>query len=149
MYETYTRQALPDREYRELLGSALCVFNSNNAFIVENILRNDTSGLRNWYDLIDQESGKLKDHVQETITLKYGDEIEQLFSELINKRNRIVHSYQITDKDNKQKLATKERSRKGGRQFVITEEYLLKFIKENEKLSDLLERARRSMGKQE
>ena len=37
MYENYTRQALPPKEYRELLGSAIFVFNSNNAFILENI----------------------------------------------------------------------------------------------------------------
>lgn len=33
MYEPYTRQSLPSKEYRELLGSALCVFSSNNGFI--------------------------------------------------------------------------------------------------------------------
>ena len=32
MYEPYTRQSLPSKEYRELLGSALCVFSSNNGF---------------------------------------------------------------------------------------------------------------------
>ena len=41
MYENYTRQALPSKKYRELLGSALCVFNANNAFVIENILRSD------------------------------------------------------------------------------------------------------------
>ena len=41
MYEEYSRQALPSKKYRELLGSALCVFNSNNAFVIENILRVD------------------------------------------------------------------------------------------------------------
>ena len=35
MYENYTRQSLPSKEYRELLGSAICVFNSNNSFIIE------------------------------------------------------------------------------------------------------------------
>lgn len=39
MYEKYSRQALPEKQYRELLGSALCVFNSNNSFIIENILK--------------------------------------------------------------------------------------------------------------
>lgn len=38
MYEPYTRQSLPSKEYRELLGSALCVFSSNNGFIIENII---------------------------------------------------------------------------------------------------------------
>lgn len=44
MYEDYTRQSLPEKYYRELLGTALCVFNSNNAFIIETILRMDISG---------------------------------------------------------------------------------------------------------
>ena len=41
LYEKYTHQSLPEREYRKLLGSAICVFNSNNQFVIENILRND------------------------------------------------------------------------------------------------------------
>lgn len=136
MDESYTRQALPERQYREYLGTALCVFNSNNAFIIENILRNDHVGIYSWHDLIDKESGALKSYVKDTITKQFGSEVENLFSDIIDKRNRIIHSFQITDKDNKQKLATKER--KGGRQFVITEEYLLEFIADNEKLSGLL-----------
>ena len=41
MYESYSQQALPSKEYRELLGSSLCVFNSNNSFLIENILKYD------------------------------------------------------------------------------------------------------------
>ena len=48
MYENYSRQSLPTKEYRELLGSALCVFSSNNGFIIENIINTDDSF--NWYD---------------------------------------------------------------------------------------------------
>jgi hypothetical protein len=59
MHENYTGQALPSKSYRELLGSALCVFNSNNAFIIENILRTDSKSQYNWYRLMDLESGKL------------------------------------------------------------------------------------------
>ena len=36
-----TRQALPPESYLILLGASLCVFNSNNAFVIENILRTD------------------------------------------------------------------------------------------------------------
>ena len=43
MYEEYSRQALPSKRYRELLGSSICVFNSNNQFIIENILSIDSS----------------------------------------------------------------------------------------------------------
>jgi hypothetical protein len=67
MYEEYSRQALPPKKYRELLGSAICVFNSNNQFIIENILRIDNSNY-NWYELIDKISGNLSKPVMETIT---------------------------------------------------------------------------------
>ena len=40
MNESITKQALPSEEYIKLLGIALCVFNSNNAFVIENILNN-------------------------------------------------------------------------------------------------------------
>ena len=56
MYESYTRQSLPTKQYRELLGSAICVFNSNNAFIIENILKCDDLDKYDWYHLIDLES---------------------------------------------------------------------------------------------
>ncbi len=141
MYESYSRQSIPERHYRELLGSAICVFNQNNSFIIENILRNDEARTYNWYDLIDLESGKIKAKVKEIITSKFGDEVEKLFSELIVMRNRIIHSFQIT-KDGQQILATKIPQKDGGNQFVITEDYLLDFIKQNEKLSDLLHKLR-------
>jgi len=137
MYENYSRQALPSREYRELLGSALCVFNSNNAFIIENILRNDEKAKYNWYDLIDRTSGRLKEPLKETITNNSNQEISLLFSNLIEMRNRIVHSFQITDKDGEQRLATKNKDT-SHTQFIITEDYLLTFIKSNETLSSLL-----------
>lgn len=137
MYESYTRQPLPERQYRELLGSALCVFNSNNAFIVETILRCDDLHIYDWCQLIDKTSGNLKRSVAETITIKCGKEVEQLFADLIERRDRIIHSYQIT-KDGKQILATKTINKEGNKQFDITEEYLMEFIKLNEQLCDKL-----------
>ena len=67
MYEEYTRQSLPPKNYRELLGSAICVFNSNNSFIIENILNND-NGHYSWYDLIDRTSGRLNKPIEKNIT---------------------------------------------------------------------------------
>lgn len=87
--------------------------------------------------LIDLESGHLKGNVHEVITARCGETIENLFAQLIIMRNRIIHSFQIT-KDGQQMLATKEREKDGGRQFVITEDYLLEFIAKNEKLSSML-----------
>ncbi|WNQ12759.1 selenium binding protein [Paenibacillus aurantius] len=138
MYEDYSRQSLPPKKYRELLGSAICVFNSNNAFIIENILRSDDDKKYNWYELIDKVSGKLTEPIKETITKKSGEEIASLFDEVFKMRNRIIHSFQVTHND-EQILATKY---KDGQQIIVTEEYLYEFIKKNEQLSDLLEEFR-------
>lgn len=135
MYESYTRQALPSKEYRELLGSAICVFNSNNSFIIENALSNDDSLSYTWYDLIDKSSGELLSPISETITKYSNTSIARKFEKLIQMRNRIIHSFQITDKDGEQRLATKDKKHS---QYVITEEYLLEFIKLNEELSSAL-----------
>lgn len=139
MYEKYTRQALPSKEYRGLLGSAICVFNSNNAFIIENILREDTSNKYNWWDLIDKTSGQLRSPIEDTITAKVGSEIANCFKDITEMRNRIIHSFQITDKDNEQRLATKY---KDGHQEVISEEFLYRFIQLNESLSGKLHELR-------
>lgn len=137
MYEDYSRQALPPKRYRELLGSALCVFNSNNQFVIENILREDSANY-NWYDLTDKTSGQLKNVIGETITKKSDGNISSSFSSLVSKRNRIIHSFQITY-ENEQILSTKDKQHK---QFIITEEYLLEFIRENEELSSMLHKFR-------
>ena len=142
MCEKYTRQSLPSKYYRELLGSAVCVFNSNNAFIIENILRCDDFEKYSWYELIDMTSGQLRGSVHNVISTKCGGAIENLFVKLIHMRNRIFHSFRITSTDGQQILATKEKVREGNRQFEITEEYLLEFIEKNQELSNLLYKLR-------
>ena len=137
MYEDYSRQSLPSRKYRELLGSSICVFNSNNQFIIENILKTDKEN-HDWYKLIDKTSGQLTKPIEETITKKSNDEIALIFTSLVIKRNRIIHSLQITF-ENEQILSTKDKNHK---QYIITEEYLLTFIKENEVLSSKLHKFR-------
>ena len=144
MYERYTRQALPSKEYRELLGSAICVFNSNNAFIIENILHTDNT-TNNWYDLVDLTSGALSRKINDTISRRAGNDIAKLFSELVEMRNRIIHSFQITAENGEQMLATKTRKEDGNRQFRITEDYLMEFIQKNDILSDKLHEYRRSL----
>lgn len=142
MYETYTRQSLPTKAYRELLGTALCVFNSNNAFVIENYLNEEPDG--SWYQLIDKTSGGVYKKVKDKF-LECGAETSlKLFELAIKKRDRIVHSFRITDSDGEQMLATKDKDT--GEQFVITDEYLINFIKLNQKLSDELNtfRSRRS-----
>lgn len=138
MYEDYSNQALPSRDYRELLGSVLCVFNANNSFVIENIINDKEYDTFNWHQLIDKESGQLKSEIEKTISKGYDNNIATLFSEVVEMRNRIIHSFQITDKSGEQVLATKNKIKKGNEQFVITQEYLLDFIKKNEILSNAL-----------
>lgn len=142
MYVNYTRQSLPSEEYLTLLGSAICVFNSNTGFIIENILNNDEDGQYNWYDLIDMECGKLKPIIKTIIDEKCGTSITSLYAELISRRNRIIHSFQITDKHGEQILATKEREKDGGSQYEITINVLKDFINMNQKLSSELHKVR-------
>ena len=139
MYETYTRQSLPDKKYRELLGTAICVFNSNNGFIIENILRNDPSQCYTWYDLIDKTSGELLTPIKATITKNSNTNIANLFGQLLWERNRIIHSFRVTNENSEQVLHTKN---KMNVQYEITEELLMEFIKSNEKLSDMLHKFR-------
>ncbi|MBA2213622.1 selenium binding protein [Sellimonas intestinalis] len=137
MYESYTRQSLPTKKYRELLGSAICVFCSNNAFLIENIVKTDSD--KKWYKLIDEMSGRLKEIISETISANCENtEIENLFLDIVNMRNRIIHGFRITSCNGEQILATKTRGKENSTQFEITEEYLLDFIQKNQKLSDLL-----------
>lgn len=80
-------------------------------------------------------SGKLSSPIKETITKNSNTDIAQKFSDLVEKRNRIIHSFQITDYDGEQRLQTKDKNNK---QYVITEMYLKEFIKQNEELSTAL-----------
>ena len=105
--------------------------------MIENILRCDSANECNWYQLIDRESGELRPIIEKTIEKKCGTEIGQLFSKLVGMRNRIIHSFRITNGAGEQVLATKTRD-KNNKQFEITEEYMLEFIQLNEKLSDML-----------
>lgn len=69
-------------------------------------------------------------------------DIEKLFSEIVNMRNRIIHGFRITSKNDEQILATKTRKKEGNIQFEITKDYLMDFIKKNDMLSDLLHKYR-------
>lgn len=141
-----TRQSLPDEEYLKLLGIAICVFNSNNAFVIENLLKLDTDGKEDWYKLIDKESGQLQDKIHKFFCgHAKGSKVEDLFCvQIVPMRNRIIHGFQITVNE-EQILATKYRKndkKHPNEQFYITKEYLFDFIEKNQQLSDLLHEIR-------
>ncbi|CDO03665.1 hypothetical protein BN988_02183 [Oceanobacillus picturae] len=116
----------------------MCVFNSNNAFIIENILAHSESDEYSWSQLIDGTSGELAQPIKENITKFSDTRIASLFNEIVQMRNRIIHSFQVTH-NNIQILATKK---KNGEQFIITEKYLLEFIQKNQELSSCLHKFR-------
>ena len=97
------------------------------------MLRDDPKSF-DWGELITLEGGRLQKRIKQT-SLSERDDICSLFRTICLERNRIVHSFQITNAKGEQVLATRD---KNGIQFEITEEYLLNFITENERLSSLL-----------
>ena len=134
MYENYTRQSLPTKEYRELLGSAICVFSSNTGFLIEILIKINPS--LSWYELIDKTSEKLQKEIDKTFkNIDFG--ICNDYRELTKVRNRILHGYRITNNNEQQVLATKTKI-PTNIQYEITEQFLLKFIKDNETFSDKL-----------
>ena len=142
MYDiSLTHQSLPSEEYIRLLGIAMCVFSSNNGFIIENVIHTDDS--QSWRDLIDKESGQLKTTIAATITKVAGDDIQKKFSDIVVRRNRIIHGFRITSKAGEQILGTKDK--KTQEQFEISEDYLREFIRANDELSQMLERYRQSI----
>lgn len=153
MYESYSRQALPDRKYREILGAALYVFNSNYDFLIENILHiKDKLQLQDdidWWDLMNLEAGKLKRKLQQDSFFEPYKEIfdhhpslMHQFNHLKNRRNRIVHSFTATSDHDSHKQVLCSLDPKTKEQKEITEADLLEFIKENEAFALQLDKFR-------
>lgn len=137
MYEEYTRQSLPDSDYRELLGTAICAFNQNNAFVIENLLRKGCDG--DWWALTNNTSGPIANKLKKAIGCD--SNLSKLFAELVDERNRIVHSFQITY-DGKQVLQTLDKDMNQSR---ITKERIIEFIENNGQLSAMLHDYRDSL----
>lgn len=134
-----SRQSLPDPNYISMVGTALCVFNQNNAFVIENRLYKQSEP--NWHRLMCRTSGQISKNLQSILDCDV--ELATLFSELVEMRNRIIHSFQIT-KDGRQILRTMDPETMV--QFDITEDYLESFIKKNGDLCSMLHRYRDSLS---
>lgn len=80
----------------------MCTLNSSNLFIIENILKIDSKNY-NKLDLINKTFKNLLSVIDEIITsVTQNDKISIIFNELVNIRNKIVHSFQITDENGNQ-----------------------------------------------
>lgn len=142
MYEKYTRMSLPDMEYRLLLASAIYTFNTNNAEMVKFLMEYGSLDEKEWYRLMDCESGRLNGKICKLVSpeqCKNIKEISYFFNKLVEKRNRIIHSFPITSNSGEQILRTKEKISDGNNQYDITKEKLMEFIEQNEKMSDIFQ----------
>lgn len=146
MYEEYTRMSLPDRDYRLLLASAIYTFNTNNEEMVKFLMKYGNLDEKEWYRLMDCESGRLKEKICKLISpeqCKNINEISDFFGILVEKRNRIIHSFPVTSNSGEQILRTKEKISAGNNQYDITKEKLLKFIKQNQMMSDIFQKLKK------
>ena len=144
MEKIKTKQSMPTENYRLLLGTALCAFNSNIGFIIENILRLSDDEKLSWSKLLEKSYKVLEGIVSKTIDNNSETDISKLFKDICDMRNRIIHSFRITDKDGAQILRTKTKKDNNGHEehYDITEEYLEDFIELNGTLSSLLHELR-------
>lgn len=144
MEKIKTKQSMPTENYRLLLGTALCAFNGNIGFIIENILRVSDNKETNWSALLDASYRALQDKVSKKLDNNSETDISKLFKDICDMRHRIIHSFRITDKDGAQILRTKTKKDDNGHeeQYDITEEYLEDFIELNGTLSSLLHELR-------
>lgn len=132
-----TRQSTSDEEFLYLLGLCQWVFNSNFNFIIEMIDKehHDKSDER-WNLLIEFTAGKLLGYKNKILTI-LGQDIYELFDELIDERNAIIHSIPTGEKvDNYVIPIYRNDSKKA--YIRIDKKYLRNFIEKNQRLTDLI-----------
>lgn len=136
-----TRFALPEEDYLTLLGEVIYVFNSNAAFLVENLLH---AGAPDWYALIDMTSGQLHKDAKKWLVDEEDERVLELFGELGFERNRIIHSFPVTY-EGRQELRTKTKATERDNpncQYQVDCKLLRSFIDRNQELSDELYKCR-------
>lgn len=135
--DNITRQSISDEEFLYLLGACQWVFNSNFSFIIELIDKeHHNNSDEKWNRLIELTAGRLLNYKNKIITI-LDNNIYNLFCELVDERNSIIHSIPTGEKiDNYVIPIYRNDSR--NKYIKIDKKYLKDFIKKNEKLSDLL-----------
>ena len=132
-----TRQSISDDEFLYLLGVCQWVFNSNCNFIIEMIdnEHHNNSDLP-WNELINLTAGNLLNY-RNKISKILGKNIYDLFEKIVDDRNSIIHSIPTGEKVNDYVISVYRNDLKN-KYIKIDKAFLINFIKNNEKLSDLL-----------
>ena len=121
MISKITRLSLPNKEYLELFGGAICAYNQLVALIIE-IVWHEKCDARLWSQMLDDS------RVFEKEMKNFFDEqICKAFHIVSTKRNRIVHSVQITH-NGEQVMYTKSKDKDGGERDIIDTDYLVSFL---------------------
>lgn len=132
-----TRQSTSDDEFLYLLGLSQWVFNSNCHFIIELIDKeHHNNSDEHWFKLIDLTAGQLLDYKNIIINV-LGINIYNLFSEVVDNRNTIIHSIPTGEKIDDYVIPIYRNISKK-KYIKIDKTYLINFIKKNQKLSDKL-----------
>ncbi|WP_156314362.1 selenium binding protein [Lacticaseibacillus camelliae] len=128
---------MPSEELRMLVGTSIITFNSNTQFLIENFLAKAMPKNEDWWTLTDVEAGVVYERCHQFLVDLHRNDIADMFFDLVQRRNRIVHCFQFSHSDGSQALATL--TRRTHQQFEIDKAYLLRFIKDNESLALLLD----------
>lgn len=132
-----TRQSTSDDEFLYLLGLSQWVFNSNCHFIIELIDKeHHNNSDEHWFRLIDLTAGQLLNYKNIIINV-LGINIYNLFSEVVDNRNTIIHSVPTGEKIDDYVIPIYRNISKK-KYIKIDKTYLTNFIKKNQKLSDEL-----------
>ena len=136
-----TRQSTSDDEFLYLLGVSQWVFNSNCGFIIEMIDKehhNNSNEL--WKELIELTAGRLLNYKNKIIAI-LGRDIYNLFGELVDDRNSIIHSIPTGEKVNDYVISI-YRNDKKNKYIKVDKKFLINFIKKNEELSNAIHKFR-------
>lgn len=136
-----TRQSTSDDEFLYLLGVCQWVFNSNCNFVIEMIDKeHHNNSDEAWCKLIELTAGQLLNYKNKIITI-LGTEIYNLFSDVLEERNIIIHSFPTGEKVDNYVIPIYRNDSKN-KYIRIDKKLLVNFIEKNEKLSDLIYRFR-------
>lgn len=136
-----TRQSTSDDEFLYLLGVSQWVFNSNCSFIIEMIDKehhNNSNEL--WNKLIELTAGRLLNYKNKIIAI-LGRDIYNLFAELVDDRNSIIHSIPTGEKVDDYVISIYRNDTKN-KYVKVDKNFLKNFIQKNEELSNAIHKFR-------
>ena len=136
-----TRQSTSDDEFLYLLGVSQWVFNANCSFIIEMIDKehhNNSNEL--WNKLIELTAGRLLNYKNKIIAI-LGRDIYNLFAELVDDRNSIIHSIPTGEKVDDYVISIYRNDTKN-KYVKVDKNFLKNFIQKNEELSNAIHKFR-------